>query len=143
MSFFAVLFTNIKPILQPYLPSYSFYWLLKCHYHISMPLNSAGSPKTPAFWGALSPKSTTVISFSALSALAHMALALQAAHALVCTMRTRAVPSSFNAIIMPSCLIILSNHYKTRVSFALQKNAQSYYFFLTYARVITKIAKNT
>ena len=33
--------------------------------------------------------------------------------------------------------------YKTRVSFALQKNAQSYYFFLTYARVITKIAKNT
>ena len=53
-----------------------------------------------------SPKSTTVISFSALSALAHMALALHAAHALVCTMRTRAVPSSFNAIIMPSCLII-------------------------------------
>jgi hypothetical protein len=35
-----------------------------------------------------------------------MALALHAAQALVCMMRTRAVPSSFNAIIMPSCLII-------------------------------------
>ena len=31
---FPMQFSNIKPILQPYLPSYSFYWLLKCHYHI-------------------------------------------------------------------------------------------------------------
>ena len=31
---FPMQFSDIESILQPYLPSYSFYWLLKCHYHI-------------------------------------------------------------------------------------------------------------
>ena len=36
---FPMQFSDIKPILQPYLPSQPFHWFPKCHYNIFMSLN--------------------------------------------------------------------------------------------------------
>ena len=37
---FPMQFSDVEPILQPYLPSQPFHWFPKCHYHIFMSLNS-------------------------------------------------------------------------------------------------------